>query len=149
MWKNIDAFAKPREDLRNRSALGGIIAVVAACAAALLFLGQMYAYVVGVTRHSLHLSESYSVPVPKLEDIGFRGRLPLKIYISFPELECQQLDLVHDGMSPLDSKFRKIHGSSTSISKRPMSIAEYQKVFGEKGRDYSKTCTIQAEYDVP
>lgn len=157
MLKGLDAFSKPRHDLREQSALGGLITLVAAVAAGCLFLGQMYTYITGVTRHSLHLSESQWVPVRHLDapsGYGEAGRIPLNIYVSFPHLKCSRMDMNHDGVSYKDASFRKIHGTNTKIVTRPLTVAEWKKSTGIANKvpsqqDLSEGCTYSAKFDVP
>lgn len=164
MLKRIDAFAKPREDLRQKSALGGFITLVASMAAGLLFLGQLYLYFTGVTRHSLHLAESQWVPVPTLDETlstaseraQRASRLPLQLHISFPHLTCSRLDLTHDGMSYKDPKFRQIHGrSATKITTRPLSDSEWRVSTGNGAgtrpshTDLHQGCSFVASYHIP
>lgn len=147
----MDAFAKPRDDLRSTSALGGIVTIVASAAASLLFMAQLYLYLSGITRHSLQLSESAWTPVRHLHDYRLepKGRIRLKVHVSFPELECRHLDLKHDSMSANDPKFSKVHGVRTYVKKRPMSAAEYKQAKGERGTNsLHATCNVQAEYDI-
>jgi len=160
MYKKIDAFAKPRQDLRQKSALGGLITLVASVAAGCLFLGQMYTYITGVTRHSLHLSRSQWVPVPPLDaapsKVGGGGRIALKIHVSFPHLPCSKLDLTHDGVSHKDSTFREIHGKSTTrVAATAISKSDWEKSTGIKSRTpmsmelLRKGCTYKANFDIP
>ena len=151
VWKNYDAFAKPREDVRTKSALGGIITIVASIAAIALFVGQIYTYIMGFTRHSLFLSKSHWVPVPRLDDFSFnKGRMPLKIHVSFPKLGCAHLDLKHDSLSSADDKFQKIHGYRTKIEMRHMNAFEWKTVMGEADpQDMRGSCSVVAHYDVP
>lgn len=154
-WKKIDAFAKPREDLRQKSALGGFITLLAAFCAGLLFLGQMYVYFTGVTRHSLTLADSSWHPVPVLDAKKATGsHIPLKLHITFPHLPCPKLDLAHDGMSYKDPKFRTIHGPATKVIARPMLLNEWHLATGESHKspvqnDLHRGCTFQGSYDIP
>jgi hypothetical protein len=154
MWKRLDAFAKPREDLRQQSALGGIITLVAAIAAGLLFFGQLYVYVTGVTRHSLHLSKSQWHPVQPLDAVDYaeRGRINVDFHISFPHITCSRMDFSHDGMSYKDPKFRQMHGISSRISTRPLLAYEWQKATGSVSSpshsDLHQGCTFEGHYFV-
>jgi hypothetical protein len=157
MFKRIDAFAKPREDLRQKSALGGFITLVASIAAGILFVGQLYTYFTGVTRHSLHLSKSEWHPVPKLDRVGLTGggRIPLKMHISFPHLTCSRLDLTHDGMSFKDEKFRETHslGVSAKVTTRSLTETEWRQSTGITGKKPTQTdlhqgCSFVASYYV-
>lgn len=156
MLKNYDAFAKPRQELRQeRSASRGLVTVIASFVAGCLFLGQIYTYITGVTRHSLHLSESTWVPVPALDSkpISSKGRIPLHIYISFPHLACTKLDLTHDGLSYKDDSFREIHGkTSTKVTTTTITKSEYEKATGTKNKNTAELrngCTFKAHFDIP
>ena len=154
MWKRIDAFAKPREDLRQHSVLGGIITLVASISAAALFLGQIYMYVTGVTRHSLHLSKSQWHPVQPLDAIDYaeRGRITVDFQISFPHITCSRMDFAHDGMSYKDPKFPQMHGSSSKTSTRSLLPHEWQKATGSVSppshSELHQGCTFDAHYYV-
>lgn len=110
--RRLDAFVKPREDLRTRSAVGGLITVIAAFCASILFLSQVYLYFVGTTRHSLHISESTSKPVPLLSmaKLAFYSResIPLNVHVTFPHVKCQALDISLDGASLHDGQVEKL-----------------------------------------
>jgi hypothetical protein len=156
MLRRIDAFAKPREDLRQKSALGGIITLAASIAAVSLFLGQIYLYITGVTRHSLHLSQSQWFPVPKLDAVGLGrgGHIPFKLHVSFPHLTCSRLDLAHDAVSYTDPKFQAVHGWNVKVSTRALTRDEWQKATGQKRsnpsvQDLNDGCTFIAHYEIP
>ena len=155
MFKRYDAFAKPREDLRQQSILGGIITLVASIAAGLLFLGQLYSYFTGVTRHSLHLAKSQWTPVQPLDAVGFaeKGRIAVNIHVSFPHLTCSRLDFSQDGMSHKDPKFRQMHGVSSKVMMRPLLPHEWQKGTGSGATpshtDLHQGCSFTANYLVP
>ena len=128
-----DAFAKPIEGTRTRTVAGGIITVISYAAAGTLFLCQLYLYVVGETRHSLSMAESFSteylgapgvLPL-KARQQGNRdypnsirdeiehqrtNRIPLKVHVTFPHIKCSDLDYTHDGAGRDNGKFSEIHG---------------------------------------
>ena len=108
--RRLDAFVKPREDLRSRSVVGGLITVVAATAASILFLSQVYLYLAGATRHSLHLAESISVPVPTLSQHS-RGKIPIHVHVTFPHVKCRFLDVTLDSASLHDGKLVETQGN--------------------------------------
>jgi hypothetical protein len=141
MFKRLDAFPKTREDLRQQSVLGGIITLVASIAAGLLFLGQIYNYCTGVTRHSLKLAESQWHPVQPLDatDQLVRGKIVIDFLISFPHITCSQMDFAHDGLSFTDPKFRQIHGISSKVITRPLLPNEWQKATGSPHIHPTKT----------
>mmetsp|Transcript_17120 Transcript_17120/g.24743 ORF Transcript_17120/g.24743 Transcript_17120/m.24743 type:complete len:341 (+) Transcript_17120:147-1169(+) len=155
MWKNYDAFAKPRDDLRSKSASGGIITLVASVSAGILFLAQLFLYIKGGTRHSLHLATSHWSPVHRLNDFNLskKYKIPFRMHVSFPNIACRDLDLKHDGISSIENRFSSIHGRKhTKISKRPMTPKEYRMASSSSNvnnqRLETKTCSVEAEYDV-
>jgi hypothetical protein len=155
--KRLDAFSKPREDLRQKSVLGGFITLVASLAAGLLFLGQLYVYFTGVTRHSLHLSKSHWSPVPTLDVVGLAGksRITIRLHITYPHLACSRLDLTQDGLSYKDQKFRQIHGAGAKIVTRPLTPLEWQQATGAASsatpshKQLLEGCSVSAAYYVP
>ncbi|GKY95221.1 hypothetical protein MPSEU_000485100 [Mayamaea pseudoterrestris] len=145
--RRLDAFNKTRPDLQQKTAVGGIITVLAACTAALLFLGQLYGYFSGATHHALKLSRSISIPLipvdyhvgsqggknakkykanPLLQHVmAEAGKINLNVHVSFPHLQCDQLDVIHDGASLLNGELEKVHGKH-ALTKRPPSRSEIQ-----------------------
>jgi hypothetical protein len=119
--RRLDAFVKMRSDLRQRSAAGGFVTVVAASAALLLFVGQLYTYVAGNSRQSLTLSRSVSFPLlpvhhhvddpskksanaaPPLpmshQIMMMQGKISLSFLVTFTNLDCDHLDVSLDGAS--------------------------------------------------
>ena len=150
--RKLDAFVKPREDLRTRSALGGLITVVAASAATILFLSQIYLYVAGATRHSLHLSESSSVPVPPLDHphAQMRGKIPLNVHVTFPHVECRSLEITLDGVSMRGGQLDKVQGYR-AIQTRVPSESELATALGTRtlANDPKEACTIQGTLHIP
>mmetsp|Transcript_5832 Transcript_5832/g.8296 ORF Transcript_5832/g.8296 Transcript_5832/m.8296 type:complete len:338 (-) Transcript_5832:98-1111(-) len=154
MLRKIDAFGKPREDLRTRSELGGIITLVASTAAGLLFLAQIYVYVTGVTKHSLHLSLSESRPVPRLDlkktPFGKIGTLPLKFRVTFPYLACSKLDVHHDNASFVNGDLTKLHGSRAVKLRMPthneMTLALPPSEVSKAAP--AKACTVEGQFQI-
>lgn len=154
--RRLDAFVKPREDLRTRSALGGLITLVAGSAASILFLAQVTMYLVGATRHSLHLSESKSLPVPLLDGIlPSRNQrktwtIPLKAHVTFPHLQCDWMDVTHDGASFRDGELEKTLGRN-SIQFRKPSSDELTAALGKEQARIPKNqgCTVQGTLQIP
>jgi hypothetical protein len=150
--RKMDAFVKTRPDLQQKSATGGIITVVAATCATLLFLGQIYVYVLGQPHHGLTLSKSTSLPllpIPvghkpnphRMADmiLDARGRIGLSVHVTFPYLNCQQLDVVHDGASLKDGELERAHGKHALTLRKPTTI-ERRKA-GDL-RQTAEGCTI-------
>jgi hypothetical protein len=151
MLRRLDAFVKPREDLRTRSALGGLITVVAASAAAILFLSQIYLYLAGATRHSLHLSESSSLPVPDLAlaHLQRRGKIPLNVYVTFPHVQCRNLEITLDGVSMRGGQLDKMQGHH-AIRTRVPSESELNTALGKDApKNPQEGCTIQGTLHIP
>ena len=149
--RRLDAFVKPRHDLRTRSALGGIITLVAASTAALLFLSEIFIYLRGVTRHSLHLSESTSIPLQRQNHhhLSDHGKIPLTFMITFPHLQCRQLDFALDDGSHSTGTLEKIYGRQ-SLTLRTPTYSELSKAM--KGATPAATrhgCTISGELKIP
>ena len=149
--RRLDAFVKPREDLRTRSAVGGLITLVAASSAGILFLCQIYLYIAGATRHSLHLSESSSVPVPPLDraHLQRRGKIPLYAHVTFPHMECGHLDIALDGASMRDGELDAVQGHH-AIRKRMPTESELTAALGKDANKYPpEGCTIQGTLHIP
>ena len=151
--RNVDVFVKPRHDLRSKSAVGGFVTLIAGGAAFCLFLAQIYIYVAGVTQHSLHLTESLSIPmfagkstdpfVSRMFEI--KGKIPLKIHLTFLHLKCDMLEVKLDGadLTPqdFDPKGRK------RVEKRKPNPVEL-KAAGV-GPTHKGGCTIRALLRIP
>lgn len=156
MLRKIDAFGRPRDDLRTKSALGGIITLTASTVAALLFLAQLYMYIVGSTRHSLTLASSESFPVPSLmADKNLAphivrnsaSRIRLKFHVTFPYLLCNQLDLAHDNASFSSGDLQKIHGKNAVIMRPPSS--EELRPWSDYETKADHACTILGDFSIP
>lgn len=148
-FRRLDAFVKPREDLRTRSAVGGLITLVAASAATILFLSQVYLYLAGATRHSLHLSESSSTPVPllALERLPFhrKGSIPLNVLVTFPHCKCTDLDISLDGASQYEGQLEKVQ-KNHAIQKSVPSELDYYKALRDRSaipQNKAEGCTIK------
>jgi hypothetical protein len=141
--RRLDAFAKPRQETRSKSAIGGIITLIAASTAAALFVAQLAMYIGGNPQHSLHLSTSETIPMLPLNmkhssQMTF-GKIPLRIHVTFPFLQCSQLEVKHDGASLSTGDLEKIHGKHFLTLRSP-TTSELAKV-GE--HDRTKGCTIE------
>ena len=154
MLRNVDVFVKPRHDLRSKSAAGGIITLIAGSTAIVLLVLQVYVYIMGVTQHSLHLSESRSIPmygyhmsdpfVSRMYEI--KGKIPLKIHITFPHLRCDMLDVKLDG-APLTKKDFDPKDRIKSLNPRRPNAVELQKAVGNP--HHSGGCTIRNIFRIP
>ena len=149
--RRLDAFNKPRHDLRTRSALGGLITLVAASTAALLFVSEIFLYLRGVTRHSLHLSDSTPIPlVRQSHHHNEAGKIPLRFQITFPHLQCRQLDFALDDASHSTGTLEKVYGRQ-SLQLRTPTFHELKKA-NPKGATPAATrhgCTITGDLKVP
>jgi hypothetical protein len=145
--RRLDAFAKPRQETRSKSAVGGIITVIAVSAAALLFVAQLSMYIAGNPTHSLRLSKSQSIPMLPLNMKGHTsqmmmltaGKIPLRIHVTFPSLQCSQLEVMHDGASLSTGALEKIHGKHF-LSLRTPTASELAKM---GAHDKTKGCTVE------
>jgi Endoplasmic reticulum vesicle transporter/Endoplasmic Reticulum-Golgi Intermediate Compartment (ERGIC) len=151
--RRLDAFTKTRSDLKQQSAVGGAITLVAASAAGVLFVSQLILYIMGSTTHSLTLSRSTPVPMVPLEESALYdkykfmasvGRLPLKLKITFPHLSCDSLDVIHDGASLASGELDRIHGPHSLTLRKP-TYSEMTKAAGLAMASQARTeagCTI-------
>jgi Endoplasmic reticulum vesicle transporter/Endoplasmic Reticulum-Golgi Intermediate Compartment (ERGIC) len=137
-FKRLDAFAKTRPDLQQKSVTGGIITLIATASAFLLLIGQIILYMKGDAKHSLSLSRSITVPLIPLQSssnknqivnqmLDQQGRTTVYIHVTFPHVSCQSLDIIHDGASLLNGDLEKIHGSHTLELRKPFAM-EFKKM---------------------
>lgn len=151
MLRSMDAFVKPRDDLQTRSAVGGAITLVAAGAAFFLFLAQMHLYVFGSTRHSLHLSESSPIAIlPNMnrkQPLQARGRIPMKVHVTFPHVSCEDLDLAHDNAYFSTGDFQIEHGPTALTLRRP-TRNELNIATRGTTKDLKRACTVQGAFDI-
>jgi hypothetical protein len=151
--RNVDVFVKPRHDLRSKSAVGGFVTLIAGGAAFCLFLAQIYLYIAGVTRHSLHLSESRSIPmfagqstdpfVNRMFEI--KGKIPLKIHVTFPHLKCDMLEVKLDS-AELTQKDFDPKGRKWVEKRKPNPVELKAAGVGTKHKD---GCTIRTLLRIP
>jgi hypothetical protein len=154
MLRNVDVFVKPRHDLRTKSTTGGLITLVAASVAGLLFLGQLYTQLMGTTYHSLSLSESTAIPMlgsydPFLSRVyDIKGKIPLKIHITFPHVECHMLDLKlnHAPLTAKDFDFKTSRGRNRVEKFKPTTIDLREAGFN---KSHKGGCTIRNTLRVP
>lgn len=155
--RSFDVFAKPLEGTRTRTLAGGFITVLSYGAASLLLVAQLYLYVRGDVRHSLHLADSSSSPIlakPYNQPIharqpgghkadGFldqmqneaRNRIPVNIRVTFPHIKCNSLDYAHDNAAKSDGEFQKIHGGNAlrMVQPTPAELSAATGGMGGKG----------------
>jgi hypothetical protein len=152
MLRNADVFVKPRHDLRSKSALGGVVTLIAGTTAAVLFVAQIYLYIVGATQHSLHLSESKSIPLlpgqpDPLTDLAYivKGKIPLRLHITFPHLTCDMLEVKLNNANPSNADFDPARGRGLEL-RRPNPV-ELKKAIGDQ--HHQGGCTIRTVLRIP
>lgn len=168
-YRSFDAFAKPVDGITNKSAVGGIITLIAGSFAAILFLSQLAIYYQLEVRQHFHLAKSYTNNIlpPAIEDMEMRrtparkiqqkrakdpNNIKLSIHVSYPYIKCSNLQISLDGASK--SNLDQIHGRS-AINKRPMTkveISKIQKEFNDgKSRSImaGRSCTFEGFVYVP
>ncbi|CAB9528598.1 reticulum-Golgi intermediate compartment protein 3 [Seminavis robusta] len=150
--RRLDAFQKVRRDVQSKSALGGLITLVAISAAAILFVSEIFLYLRGVTRHSLHLAQSTHVPLtrPSHSISDMPGKIPLKFMITFPHLTCRQLDFALDDASHSSGTLEKVYGRQ-SLTLRTPTLSELRLAM-ETGATPAQTrngCTILGDLKIP
>jgi hypothetical protein len=123
-----------RPDLQQKSAVGGVITMMAATSAALLFVAQIISYISGNAENSLHLADSVSIPLVPLaqannpiELYSNQGKIPLKIHVTFPHLSCDLIDVTLDGASLASGELEQIHGKQ-SLGLRPTTRSDLNKL---------------------
>ena len=157
--RRYDAFVKTRPDMRTKSAVGGIITIVAATSALLLFVGQLIVYIRGSPTHSLHLAASKSIPIRPLDLSPLQakildriGTIPLQVRVTFPHIRCSRMDVIHDGLSLSSNELSK-HHPGHSISLRQPTVSELATISSKgTGREHfapSKGCTADGEMRIP
>ena len=159
--RKYDPFVKTRPDMQSRSALGGIITLVASTTAGLLLLAQLIQYILGSPSHSLHLAYSKSTPLAPLNLTPLQskilhrvGTIPVSLKVTFPHLKCRYLDVIHDGASLSSGEFTK-HHPGHSITLRQASSKDIQAITQQPGfhddqKDINSknACTIEGEMRV-
>lgn len=169
--RNVDVFVKARADIRTQSTSGGLVTLLAASTAFLLFLGQVYVYVFPNPSHTLHLSESMQFPMlageiidpfqQRLYDI--KGKIPFYFKISFLHMPCESLDVTFNsepvrgdsfsGHTKTASKKKKVKEFLTVKKYKPRS-ADLRKIFGseysaEAIKHAGRGCTLVGNMRVP
>ena len=165
--RNVDVFVKARADIRTQSASGGIINLMAASIAFLLFLGQVYLSIFPDQSHSLHLSESMQFPMlaqdvvdpfqKRLYDI--KGKIPLYFKVTFLHISCDNLDVSFNGEAVRGDSFSGYPRSQSkerrkTIQKYKPRTVERRKIFGsehsaEARKHEGRGCTLLGNMRVP
>lgn len=154
MLRNSDIFVKPRADLRSKSATGGVITLVAGTTALALFLAQIYMYIVGSTRHTLHLSESLAIPMlPETTTDPFQSRqydikakIPLKLHVTFAHIECKNLE-VKLNSAPITKRDFDPRSGEVRVGYRRPNAVELKKA--GYPTNHRGGCTIHTTLRVP
>ena len=129
-----DAFAKPVDGIRERSVAGGYITLLALASAFLLLLSQVIVQLQVTTRHSMHLADSVpSLLFDKLVGHGKNDKvkalvghhIPLRLHVTFPHLECANIDYGHDGNTMSSGTFGHYHKTPYAFSTRKPTSREY------------------------
>ena len=163
--RNVDVFVKARADIRTQSASGGMVNLLAASTAFLLFLGQMYFFFYPNQIHSLHLSESMHFPMMakdetdpfKRREYEIKGKVPLFFRVTFLHISCDNLDVYFNGdpvrgddfaMYAYQQKKRK------TIRKYTPRTSEKREIFGSEHSKEAKEhagrgCTLEGNMKVP
>lgn len=155
-FRRIDAFVKNRPDIQQKNVAGGIITLLAACTAGLLFLGQIYLYVTGNPVHSLYLAKSYSLPLLPLGGpnsfsmklLQEMTKIPLELKVTFYHLRCSNLDFSIDGASRSSGKLAQIYGHEVFTLRTPGS-RELREAGAPHDINPSHTCTVHAKLKIP
>jgi hypothetical protein len=142
-FRTVDVFVKPRHDLQTKSIVGGIITLIAATCSISLLVAQLFWYMVGTTRQSLHVTESRSIPMlpPPPSTTGGestattadrrrhqyhdrlvmeqdKGKIPVTIHVTFPHLNCDVLQVQWNDAALQPEDFDPIHSPSRSLDLR-------------------------------
>ena len=168
-FRSFDAFAKPVEGLKNKSATGGLITLIAATTATLLFLSQVALYIPLETRQHFRLAESYTTNILPLAIKDLRktyrnkremhierskdpNNIQLRIYVTFPYIACKHLELSVDGAT--GDMRDAVHGTH-AVLRRPPTSVEMQKVKNvfqdepSKAMNIMNSCTFQGSLYIP
>eukprot|EP00531_Pseudo-nitzschia_arenysensis_P012703 CAMPEP_0116136260 /NCGR_PEP_ID=MMETSP0329-20121206/11627_1 /TAXON_ID=697910 /ORGANISM="Pseudo-nitzschia arenysensis, Strain B593" /LENGTH=382 /DNA_ID=CAMNT_0003631111 /DNA_START=47 /DNA_END=1195 /DNA_ORIENTATION=+ len=170
--RNVDVFVKARADIRTQSTSGGLITLIAASTAFLLFLGQVYFYVFPTQSHTLHLAESMQFPM-LAEDIvdpfqkrsyDIKGKIPLYFKITFLHTPCQSLGVTFNGEAVLGNDYSGHAGGRATNNKKknpPLTVKKYKprsadlrSIFGsehsaEAKKHQGRGCTLTGNMRVP
>lgn len=171
LLRSYDAFAKPIDSIRERSLSGGFITLFASITAALLFLSQIIVYLQGQTRHSMILAES--TPSLLFDDLlsssstskkklaiaaaSSDHRIPMRVHVTFPHLNCNAIDYSQDGNSLSSGSFMHYHVAPFTFVKRKPTLSEYKKAAFKYSSDATiidkkkleEGCTIIGTIQIP
>lgn len=151
-YRTYDAFSKPVKGIRPHTALGGVITLIAATSASLLFFLQLYLYVRPNSHQSLHISESFStklLPNTSEQPYNRKSLFPINIKITFPHLKCTDIDVTNDDAR--GPEFEKMHKHSILRKVEPSKrdLNEFDPDFATNNIRPENGCTISGELLVP
>lgn len=151
-FRTYDAFSKPVKGIRPHTAIGGVITLIAATSAAILFFLELYLYVRPESHQSLHISESIStllLPNTSNLPLSKKNLFPINLKITFPHLTCADIDVAHDDARGED--FEKMHKNSILRKSEPSrhDLFEFDPNFVSNGIKVTGGCTISGELLAP
>lgn len=154
MFKGFNAFQRPIDGIRSRSSLGGVITLLAAAFALIMFLSQMFLYVKLDITHSLDIAPSFilnDLIIPTEGGIGKilsnrkktkmspsmvqylnaiqENSIDIFIDVTFPKLNCKALDYSLNGLKFSSGEYQKVNGPSKLKKRRPTEF-EYAQATG-------------------
>lgn len=165
--RNADVFVKARADIRTQSTSGGVITLLAASAAFLLFVGQVYLYVFPDQSHTLHMSKSIhtamlvgdnAIDPFRQRQNDLNGKIPFYFKISFLHITCESIDVIFNSEPIRGDDFSAYPSSKTkkrhTITKYKLRTAELRKIFGsehsaEAKKHAQQGCTLIGNMRVP
>jgi hypothetical protein len=157
-FQRLDAFSKPRQDLRSQSVVGGLITLIASTCATLLFIAQVFIYIRGTPQHFLHVSQSqphHLLPTThpfeqKLMEQR-KPKLAIKFRVTFPLLDCDKLDVAQDNASFRNGDLDKLYGHKV-IFFRQATPLEFTTALGggsTLGLNRQNSCTLEGNIQAP
>lgn len=151
MIKGFNAFQRPIDGIRSRSSTGGLVTLLAASFALILFLSQLILYIKVDITHSLDIAPSFvlndEVPSdgriskilnskrktakmsPSTVSAIQQSSLDIFIDVTFPKLNCKVLDYSYNGLKFSNGDYQKVHGPSNLKKRRPTEF-EYAQAIG-------------------
>ena len=152
--RSYDAFVKPVEGIRERSVSGGFITLLASITACVLFISQIVVYLKVEVRQHMQLADS----VPSLLFNNARPRdlmghrIPLRVHVTFPHVECKSADYSHDSFAHSSGDFQKHHKPPFAFTRRKPTTEEWRVAAGTSAATAAKRkgegCTISGTIHV-
>mmetsp|Transcript_32932 Transcript_32932/g.74028 ORF Transcript_32932/g.74028 Transcript_32932/m.74028 type:complete len:341 (+) Transcript_32932:80-1102(+) len=152
--RSYDAFVKPVEGIRERSVSGGFITLLATLTASILFISQIAVYLKVETRQHMQLADSVpSLLFNKARPKDLLGhRIPLRVHVTFPHVECKSTDYSHDGSAHSSGDFQKHHKPPFAFTRRKPTTEEYRVAAGcsavTANKKKGEGCTISGTIHV-